>query len=101
MNAKVKKYIDAWVRYQKASKELEVLKSEVIGLIPEAGLEVGKYKLTLSERPVFSGVTLDTARQFGAVKKVVNTTVLSNVLKEGQIVDGALFTKYINVRQTV
>jgi len=101
MNIKVKKYVEAWIEYQRASKALDALKPEVLDLIPEVGIEVDGYRVTVSERPIFSGVTLDTAREFGAVKKVVNTSVLSGVLKEGQIVDGTVFSKYINVRHTI
>ena len=101
MNTKIKKFVNVWVRYQQVSKELEELKKSVVEIIPDNGVIVDGYKVTTSERAVFSGVTLETARKFNAVKKVVNTTKLNEALKSGVQVEGVDYTKYINVKGVV
>lgn len=101
MDKQIKKYVNTWVKYQQIMHELEQEKKTIIDIIPESGVEVDGYRVTISERPVFSGVTLETARKFGAVHKTVNTSKLVEVLHEGKKVDGVDYTKFVTVRQSL
>jgi len=94
------KYVDAWLRYQHAKTELDALKTNVIKKLGGPKQASG-YVLTVRERPVFTHVTLETARKYDAVKKVVNTTLLLKYLKEGKDIKGVDYTKYVYVQPTV
>lgn len=94
----LQKYLDIWLEYQRVSKQLDDLKEQVIVKINEDGHEVNGYVISLSKRPNFSKVSLEEARKFDAVKKVINTTKLNQFLKDGEQIHGVTYTPYVNVK---
>jgi hypothetical protein len=96
----VSKYLQIWLEYQRVSKELNAMKPKIISQLvaEQKSVAVKGYTLSVSSRPVFSKVTLETARKFDAVHKVVNSTKLNEILKQGNQIEGVEYTNYINVR---
>ena len=93
-------YLNAWVALQKATKAVDEIKAKIVNEIPEDGISIGDYKLMVRSRPIFTKVSLDEARKYNAVKKVVNTTVLNAYLKKGKKIKGVDYTKYVTVHST-
>lgn len=93
-------YLEKWLEYQKVSSELETMKPVMIAkLIKQGDKEANGYSLSLSKRPNFSQVTLETARLFDAVHKVPDTKKLNQYLKKGKDVPGTSFTPYISIQK--
>jgi hypothetical protein len=93
-----RKYIEAWKEFQKYSRILSELKPEVLERLDENGKVISGYKLIVAERPVFSEVSLGTARTYGAVIKVPDTKKLNQILKTGEDIKGVKYSKYIHVQ---
>lgn len=98
MKMNMKLYLDAWYQFQEAKDRLEELKIKIIPKMTDESQVVQSHVISLQQRPVFTNVTLDEARKFDAVKKVVNTTKLNAELKNGAQIKGVTFTKYLSVR---
>jgi hypothetical protein len=80
---------------------LEVMRkeigSELLGRFEGDGTIVGEFSVVRAKRPSFSKVTMDTAREFGAVKESIDTDKLSKLMKKGIEVPGVTFTEYVLV----
>lgn len=93
----IEKYVYVWSEIQDLKKLQESLKLKVLKKLKSEAQYVQGYKVFRSERPNFAKVSLETARKYKAVRKTVNTTVLMQLLKQGEDIDGVTYTPYITI----
>jgi len=96
----VDKYLQLYIVQKRYEKQLEQAKAK---LLPRIGTQVerGGFVLSKRQRTVFSGVTLETARQFHATKTAIDTEKLQAAIMDGARVRGITHTEYLNVQSVV
>jgi len=58
------------------------------------GRVFGRYAVTRAKRANYSKVDIEKVRGFGAIKEVIDTTFLGNIIKKGAKVDGITYSEY-------
>lgn len=87
---------------EKLKKEIDVeLSQRVTTSGVDNKLVVDGSLVYLITKPLFTGVTLTTARRFKAVKEVVDTSILLPMLKAGKTIKGVSYSSYIMVKKPV
>jgi|GEM_PF-5215265 len=61
------------------------------------GKVFGQYAVNRAKMPNYSKVDMEKAREFGATKEVLDTTLIGNLIKKGAKIDGVTYSFYPRV----
>ena len=76
--------------------ERKALTDEIFARIPGNGKQIGSYSVTKVNRPNYQGVSLDVAKELGAVKtkEVVEGDMLKSIHSKGVEIPGLNYIYY-------
>lgn len=81
----VERYIELGYKTEEIEAEKQVLKEEILARLKDNGEVIGHYTVTRVKKNLykFGTMTIEQARDFGAVKEMVDNKVLEGLYQKG------------------
>ena len=91
-------YLKIYLARNEYERQLDDIKKKLLPKITKP-VEYNGFTVKKVTRPVFSEVSLETARKYDAIKEAVDTKVLKDFMLRGVNVKGVRFTEFLQVNQ--